>query len=85
MSETLSIRLDAETKQRLDALARRSHRSKSFLAAEAISRYVDSEEWQIAEIEAGIADLEAGRTVSHDEVVSWLKTWGTSSERKAPK
>lgn len=84
MSETLSVRLDSETKARLDALARRSHRSKSFVAAEAISRYVDAEEWQIAEIEAGIADLEAGRTVSHDEVVSWLKTWGTSSERKAP-
>ena len=85
MTETLSIRLNAETKKRLDALARRSRRSRSFLAAEAIDRYVETEEWQIAEIEAGIADLEQGRTVSHDKVASWLETWGSGAERKAPK
>ncbi len=48
MSETLSIRLDAEVKRRLDALAERTNRSKSFLAAEAIAAYVSSEEWQLA-------------------------------------
>jgi predicted transcriptional regulator len=41
MTETLSIRVDSETKKRLDAL---SKRSKSFLAAEAITAYVESEE-----------------------------------------
>jgi predicted transcriptional regulator len=35
MTETLSIRIDSETKKRLDALSKRSRRSKSFLAAEA--------------------------------------------------
>ena len=85
MSETLSIRIDAETKKRLDELARRSHRSKSFLAAEAISRYVESEEWQVGEIEAGIAELDQARGVSHDEVASWLESWGAPSERKPPR
>ena len=51
MSETLSIRIDAKTKQRLDALARCSRRSKSFLAAEAIAAYVKSEEWQLGELQ----------------------------------
>jgi predicted transcriptional regulator len=44
MSETLSIRIDPETKRLLDALSKRSKRSKSFLAAEAIAAYVDSKE-----------------------------------------
>jgi RHH-type rel operon transcriptional repressor/antitoxin RelB len=44
MTETLSIRIDSETKKRLDALAKRSKRSKSFLAAEAIAAYVQNEE-----------------------------------------
>jgi len=35
MTETLSIRIDSATKQRLDTLSKRSKRSKSFLAAEA--------------------------------------------------
>jgi RHH-type rel operon transcriptional repressor/antitoxin RelB len=85
MSETLSIRIDTETKKRLDALSKRSKRSKSFLAAEAIAAYVDSEEWQLGEIHAGIAELESGREVSHERVSKWLKSWGKPGETKAPR
>lgn len=85
MTETLSIRLDAATKKRLEALAERSRRSKSFLAAEAIAQYVKAEEWQLDEIRAGVADLDEGRTVGHDKVSKWLKSWGKSSEIKPPR
>jgi RHH-type transcriptional regulator, rel operon repressor / antitoxin RelB len=84
-TETLSIRLDAGTKQRLDALARYSKRSKSFLAAEAIAAYVQQEEWQLGEIQAGIKELDAGKAVSHEKVQTWLKSWGKSNEKKAPR
>ena len=82
MTETLSIRIDAETKQRLDALARRFRRSKSFLAAEAISAYVEAESWQLEEIQAGLADLDRGRTVSHQRVSRWIESWGKRSPHK---
>ena len=85
MTETLSIRIDADTKKRLDALSKRSKRSKSFLAAEAIAAYVESEEWQLGEVQAGIADLDSGHVVSHDKVSQWLNSWGTSGETKAPR
>ncbi len=85
MSETLSIRLDATTKLRLDALAKRSRRSKSFLAAEAIAAYVQAEEWQLGEIEAGLAELDAGEGISHDRVSRWLQSWGKNREAKAPR
>ena len=45
---------------------------------------VESESWQIGEIESGIRDLEAGNTVSHDIVAKWLKSWGKPDETKAP-
>ena len=62
MSETLSIRIgaDADTKKRLDALSKRSKHSKSFLAAEAISAHVESEAWQLGELQAGVAELGCG-------------------------
>lgn len=53
MTKTLSIRLDAEVKKRLDALSIRSKRSKSCLASEAIASYVEAEEWQLGEILGG--------------------------------
>jgi RHH-type transcriptional regulator, rel operon repressor / antitoxin RelB len=85
MSETLSIRIDSETKKRLDALSKRSKRSKSFLAAEAITAFVDAEEWQLGEIQGGIAELDSGESVSHEKVSKWLKTWGKPGETKAPR
>jgi len=85
MTETLSIRIDSGTKKRLDALSKRSKRSKSFLAAEAIAAYVESEEWQLGELQFGIAELESGKGVSHDKVSKWLKSWGKSGETKAPR
>ena len=85
MSETLSIQVDAGIKKRLDALSKRSKRSKSFLAAEAIAVYVESEEWQLGEVQAGTAELDSGQGVSHDKVSKWLKSWGKPGETKAPK
>jgi predicted transcriptional regulator len=85
MTETLSIRIDAATKQRLDALAKRSHRSKSFLAAAAISAYVELEEWQVGEIQAAMNELDSGQGVSHDKVSNWLGSWGKKGETKPPR
>jgi predicted transcriptional regulator len=85
MTETLSIRIDSATKDRLDALAKRSRRSKSFLASEAISAFVEAEEWQLGEIQAGIADFDEGREVSHEKVSKWLNSWGSKAENKPPR
>jgi predicted transcriptional regulator len=30
-------------------------------------------------------DIEAGRVVPHDEVVAWLRSWGTADEFPCPK
>lgn len=64
-TETLSIGIDVSTKKRIDELSKRSRRSKSFLAAEAIASYVEAEEWQLGAINAGIAELDARQEVSH--------------------
>ena len=85
MSTTLSVRIDTDTKKRLEALAKRARRSKSFLAAEAIAAFVDAESWQLDEIQAGLDELDAGRSVPHKDVAKWLRSWGRKRERKAPR
>lgn len=84
MSTTLSLRIDEDTKDRLEALAKRSRRSKSFLAAEAIASYVEAESWQLDETAAGLDDLEQRRTVDHDAVAEWLRSWGAPDEGEPP-
>jgi len=66
-STVVTARIDAALKAKLEALSRTTKRSKSYLAAEAIAAYVELNEWQIAEIEAGIAELDAGEVLSEEE------------------
>lgn len=68
--KTLTIRLTPEVKEQLGRLADTTHRTKSFLAAEAIATYVARETAIIEGIERGLADMAAGRLVPHDEAGS---------------
>ena len=65
-SSTVTIRLSNHAKEQLAELADRTRRSRSFLAAEAISAYVERER--------GRADVRAGRTTPHDEVMREART-----------
>jgi RHH-type rel operon transcriptional repressor/antitoxin RelB len=63
----ITTRINARLREKLDALARRTKRSKSFLAAEAIAAYVELNEWQIAEIMDGLAELDSGEALSENQ------------------
>jgi predicted transcriptional regulator len=64
-SSVLTLRVDTKTKAKLDKLAEATRRSKSFLAAEAIERYLEVEAWQIKEAVAGdfVGDAEFAKIV----------------------
>ena len=72
-SATMTIRLDPQLKAKLGKLADGTRRSRSFLAAEAVETYVDRELAIIEGIERGLADVEAGRTVSHEDAMAALR------------
>ena len=59
-STTMTIRLDPELKTRLDKLAAATHRSKSFLASEAVREFIEINEWQIQEIMAALKEANEG-------------------------
>ena len=71
MTTTLSVRIDISTKKRLEMLARRARRSKSFLAAEAIAAFVETESWQLDEIQAGLEEHLFGLSVSLEGFVAF--------------
>ncbi len=79
MSTTMTIRLDPELKGRLDQLAEVTHRSKSFLAAEAIRDFVELNEWQVQEIKAAISEADNGDFASDDAVNKTFSKWGVNA------
>jgi len=84
-STTFTVRVDDSVKERLEKLAERTGRSRSFLAAEAISEYLDINEWQVAGINQAIASLDRGEGITHARVKEWVGSWNTLHERPAPK
>ena len=79
-STTMTIRLTPELKSRLDQLAEATHRSKSFLAVEAIREFVELNEWQIQEIKEAIKEADAGDFSSNDEVNAVFNRWGVNEK-----
>jgi RHH-type transcriptional regulator, rel operon repressor / antitoxin RelB len=83
VSKTMTLRLDIETLQRLDEIARATDRSKAWLAAQAVKAYVDVNEWQTKAIEEAVrkANRRGAKFIDHEKVDAWLATWGTPQER----
>jgi RHH-type rel operon transcriptional repressor/antitoxin RelB len=83
-TETFSVRVDRATKSRLEKLAKSMGRSRSFLAADAIAAYLDTNEWQISGITAALSSLGRGKGITHERVKQWVASWETRKERRAP-
>ncbi len=62
----VSTAKDAATQ--LDSLAVRLNCSRDFLTSKAIEEFVSRESWQVAEIEAGLAEANRGEFASEAEV-----------------
>ena len=66
----LSVNTKPETRDRLDRLAAVTRRSKSFLANEAIERYLATEEEFVERVEARRAEMKDGVGVTGDDLLS---------------
>lgn len=78
-TSTMTIRLDSSLKSRLDKLAAVTHRSKSFLAAEAVREYIELNEWQLQEVQAALLEADKGDFAEEQEVKAVLGKWGTNA------
>jgi RHH-type rel operon transcriptional repressor/antitoxin RelB len=75
MSSTMTVRLDYDVKERLENLADSTKRSRSFLAAEAIREFVESNEWQVSEIKAALKEADAGDFANDKELTALARKW----------
>lgn len=74
-SEVLTIRVPAELKHQLEQLGKTLNRSKSFIAEQAISQYMEANTWQIAELTQAEEEIQQGKFVAGNEVNQYLDSW----------
>lgn len=84
----MSLRIDSDIKTRLQAIAQRHKRSAHALAQEAVSLFVEKQEakdkWNQEAIAAYNDYKTTGLHITHEELETWLDTWGTDNEQPAP-
>ncbi|HJQ55813.1 MAG TPA: CopG family ribbon-helix-helix protein [Vineibacter sp.] len=84
-SSTVTARLPRKLVGQLERIAKKARRSRSFVMREAVEAYVGEREAFLAAINRGLADVKAGRVVSHERVKTWIDSWGTDNELPMPK
>jgi predicted transcriptional regulator len=72
-STTLTVRLSPRVKKRLGRLATHTKRTKSYLAGEAITDFVERELAIVDGIKRGLDDMHAGRVVPHKTAMRRLR------------
>jgi predicted transcriptional regulator len=82
---TLTVRISSKTKDQLARLARRTSRTRSFLAGRAIADYVEREFEIVEGIRTALEDVEAGRTIPHDKAMRRVRAVIARAARKKAK
>jgi RHH-type rel operon transcriptional repressor/antitoxin RelB len=75
-TSTISARIDNNTASKLDKLSKATKRSRSFLASEAINKYVEEQSWQIDAIHEGLKEAKKGNFATDEEVKNVFSKWG---------
>ncbi len=76
-SSALTLRASAKIKSQLEKLAAATNRSRSFLASEALERYLKLEAWQIKEIKQALKEADAGEFASDKDLAKAIKKYGS--------
>lgn len=69
MSVSISFRTTEKKRDEIDRIAEAFDRDRSWIVNQALDQYVDTYQYQVERIEKGLADVEAGRTIPHDEML----------------
>ena len=67
-TSTITARISKELRSELDMLTRSTGRNKNALVEEALRRFVELERWQLADIEAGLREADAGDFAPNEEI-----------------
>jgi predicted transcriptional regulator len=81
------VKLEPDIKDRLDRLGEMKHRTPHWLMKEAITRYLEQEEYREQLKQETLArwqEAESGKVISNETMIKWLDTWGTEDESNRP-
>ena len=82
-TKVITAHVPQELAAKVDAIAARRDRSRGWIMKQALSAWVELEEQRYRLTLEALADVDAKRTVDHDDVEKWVDSLG--SEQPLPK
>ena len=79
-SSPITTRLTKETIEKLEKLSIATQRSKSFLVAEAVDKYLSDQEWQVEDIKKGLEQAEKDEFAADNDVRDFFRKRGIAVE-----
>jgi predicted transcriptional regulator len=76
--QTVSFRLESEKVAALDALADLMDRDRTYLLSEAVEIYLETQQWQLDQIRAGMDEADSGKVIDHTKVRAMASKWRRS-------
>jgi predicted transcriptional regulator len=71
-TKVVTAHVPMELAAKVDAIAARRDRSRGWIMKQALSMWVEQEEQRYRMTLEALADVDAGRTVDHDDVETWV-------------
>jgi len=78
----MEVRLTPDVQAKLNRLAAAQGRDTETLVQEAIARFVDYDEWFIREVQKGLASVDRGELLTHEEVGARLEKLMTEKQSR---
>ncbi len=76
-TSVLTLRVSNKTKKMLEDLSEATQRTKSFLASEAIERYLEIEAWQVKEIKTALIEADNNEFIDEKDFAELIKKYGS--------
>jgi len=73
--QTISFRLELDKVNALDALAETRDRDRTYLLNEAVTNYLDVQQWQLEQIGTSIRQADSGKVLSHQAIKKLSVHW----------
>ena len=79
----ISSRISKPLARKLEELASESDRPKSYHIEQALWDYVDVALWQVRQIQEGLKELDEGKGIPHDKVMTEFRGWIVRRNKKS--
>ncbi len=82
-TDLMEVKLSPELQAKLDTIAAQQGRDSASLVREAVERLVGYDEWFIHQVVEGLAQIDRGELLEHDEVAARMEKLITKKQRRS--